>query len=253
MSKNLFKMDSGSWINPDITEGIGRGVVNFTVPAWQGREDRVAIRVVQSGKNMKAVSFRQLGVKVNEVSIDRIDFPIEGGDVQILVTTNAAALKAEITSDNPIACKIKAFTTASGLDMTVNNTKLNYAFPGDPGLEGPFQVSLIVSTPDNSEGKAVEEYITVNGKLIPITIPGKVEKYAKFDTEFKQIESDDSLAQVKISSNIEKYYIEIVECESCDEIEIETDKNVINLDTDGNPEILNITTKPDDLSWRITQ
>lgn len=246
-------MDSGSWLIPDVNEGVGRGEINFSVNPWKGREDRIAIRVVRSGKNMKASTFRQLGVKVDEISTKRIDFPINGGDIQVLITTNAAALKAEITSDKTVVSKIKAFTTASGLDMNINNTSLNYAFPGDPGLQDVFQVSLIVSAPDNSDGEMVEEFITINGNLIPIRIPGKIIRYAEFDTDFVQVSGDDSVYSAKISSNIEKYFIEIIECECTEEAEIILDKEIINLDSNGSPQVLNVTTKPDNLSWRITE
>lgn len=251
MSKKMYKMDSGEWLNSDVTEGEGRGLVKFSTKSWTGREDRMTIRVVRSDKKMKAVTIRQLGEPILEISESRLDFPIGGGDKQIMITTNAASLNALITSDYAVKSNIKAFTTASGLNIQVNDIKLNYGFPGDPGLEGVFQVSLIVSMPNNDGGDEVNENITINGTLIPITQPGKIVPYIKFDKEFEEISGDDTLTTLKISSNLDKYKIEIVECDEEKSIDLTLDKYNINLDKYGSTETFNISTKPNNLPWRI--
>lgn len=68
---------------------------------------------------MKAITFRQKGIKITEVSVSRLEFPISGGDKQILITTNAASINALITGEKDIKGVIKAFTTASGLNIDV--------------------------------------------------------------------------------------------------------------------------------------
>lgn len=251
MSKKMYKMDSGDWLSSDITEGEGRGVVKFSTKSWTGREDRMTIRVVRSDKKMKAVTIRQLGEPVLEISESRLDFPIGGGDKQIMITTNAASLNALITSDYVVKSVIKAFTTASGLNIQVNDIKLDYGFPGDPGLEGVFQVSLIVSLPSNEGGDEINENITINGKLISITQPGKVIPYIKLDKEFEEISGDDTLSALKISSNLDKYDIEIIECNEEKTVDIILDKYDVNLSNTGTPQTFNITTKPENLAWRI--
>lgn len=256
MSKERFyKMDDGSWLSPDKTEGVGRDVMQFTAPAWEGREDRITIRVVHKSdtESMKAITFKQKGVKITNISVDRLDFPIYGGDKQILVTTNAASLNALITSDMPVEGVIKAFTTASGLNIDVNDKRLDYGFPGDPGLEGTFQVSLIVSMPNNEQGDEVNENITINGQLIPIHQPGKVVPYIRLDKEFEQIEGDATTAQLNIQSNLEDYTIEIVECQEEERKDLIIDKEVVNLSSDGGSETINIKTVPDNLGWRIRE
>lgn len=253
MSKKMYKMDSGDWLSSDITEGEGRGVVKFSTKSWTGREDRMTIRVVRSDKKMKAVTIRQLGEPVLEIYESRLDFPIGGGDKQIMITTNAASLNALITSDYAVKSVIKAFTTASGLNIQVNDIRLDYGFPGDPGLEGIFQVSLIVSLPSNEGGDEINENITINGKLISITQPGKVIPYIKLDKEFEEISGDDTLNTLKISSNLDKYDIEIIECNEEKTVDIILDKYNINLSSSGNPQTFNITTKPENLAWRISE
>lgn len=253
MTKRMYKMDSGAWLDSDKKSGIGRDVLNFKTPSWKGREDRITIRIIKKGDtgSMKAITIKQLGTKITDISVDRLDFPLQGGDKQILVTTNSASLNALITSDDRVKGIIKAFTTATGLNIEVNDKKLDYGFPGDPGLEDVFQVSLIVSMPDNSDGNEVNENITINGVLIPIYQPGRVVPYIRLDKEFEQIEGDQTSARLSIESNIEDYIIEIVECESEETKDIILDKSVINLDSDGNAQILNVKTIPSDLGWRI--
>jgi len=200
---------------------------------------------------MKAVTIRQKGVRITDIPVERIEFPLHGGDKQILITTNAASLNALITSDTGVKSFIKAFTTATGLNIDVNDVRLDYGFPGDPGLDGTFQVSLIVSIPDNSGGDEVNENITINGKLISIHQPGRVIPYIKLDKEFEQIEGDVTNTKLSIESNIEDYTIEIIECESEDIKEINLDKQVINLSDNGDAQVLNVSTKPANLGWRI--
>lgn len=253
MSNKLFRMDSGSWLTSDITDGVGRGEVNFSVDPWRGREDRVTLRVVRSGRNMKASTFRQLGTKINEVSVERVHFPSNGGDIQILLTTNAPSLNAKLSSSNNVFTKIKAFTTASGLDINVNSTSLNYAFPGDPGLKDVFQVSIILSAPDNIDGNFIEEFITINEILIPITVDGIKKDYARFETEFAQVGYNDFSYSVNIDSNISKYIIEISECVCENESNIILDNSVINLNSNGDYQYLNVKTEPENLAWRITE
>lgn len=246
-------MDDGSWLTSDKKEGVGRDKMNFTAPSWKGREDRITIRIVKKAdtESMKAITFKQMGVKVTDISVSRLEFPISGGDKQILVTTNAASLNALITSERNVKSVIKAFTTASGLNIDVNDIRLDYGFPGDPGLEDTFQVSLIVSMPINEDGDEVNENITINGILIPVHQPGKVVPYIKLDKEFEQVEGDETSTQLSIESNIKDYVIEIVECESVDKEEIYLDKDVVNLDSDGSSEVINVNTTPENLRWRI--
>ena len=251
-NKRVYQMSSGDWLTSDKDSGLGRGTIDFTAPSWTGREARMTIRVVQKENgSMKAVSFKQLGVTVNELSVDRLDFPITGGDKQILVTTNAASLIAKITGDHAPKGTIKAFTTASGLTIEVNDTSLSYGFPGDPGLEGEFQVSLIVHMPDNSNGDEVNENITVNGILVPIYQPGRVIPYIRFEKEFEQIAGTETTVSIDVESNVDEYTFEIVECVEEDVEELHVDKNLVSLPSDGSVQTLNITTKPKDLGWRI--
>lgn len=254
--KNVYKMDTGSWLDSDKKSGSGRGVVGFTAPSWKGREDRITIRIFQKKdtESMRAVTFKQKGVKITDISVSRIDFPIGGGDRQILVTTNAAALNALITSERRVKSYIKAFTTASGLNIGVNDIGVNYGFPGDPGLEDTFQVSLIVSMPSNYDGEEVNENITINGILIPIYQPGKVVPYIKLDKEFEQIEYDETSVKLAINSNLDNYNIEIEDCSNVEPDPtawIKTDKEVINLDSEGMEQTFNVITNPDDLEWEI--
>lgn len=246
----FFKIDSGQWLDLDESEGVGRSRVSFTSPAWEGREDRYTLRVVKSGKNMKAVTIRQKGIAITEISTDRLDFPIGGGDKQIMIKTNAASLNALITSENNVKGFIKAFTTASGLNIDVNDKKLNYGFAGDPGLKGVFDVSLIVSMPDNSMGEEVHENITINGKLIRMTQPGRAIPYIRLDKEFEEVANDKTSVSVSVESNLDNYNIEIIECDETEQ-SINVDKEVITLDAEGNPQTIRITTNPKDLAWRI--
>lgn len=251
--EKIYKMDDGSWLTSDKKEGVGRDKMNFDAPSWKGREDRITIRIVKKSdtESMKAITFRQKGIKITEVSVSRLEFPISGGDKQILITTNAASINALITGEKDIKGVIKAFTTASGLNIDVNDIRLDYGFPGDPGLEDTFQVSMIVSMPGNEDGNEVNENITINGVLIPIYQPGKVVPYIKLDKEFEQIEGDETSTQLSIESNIKDYVIEIVECEYVDKEEIHLDKDVVDLDFDGSPEVINVSTNPENLRWRI--
>ena len=187
-------MDDGSWLTSDKKEGVGRDKMNFDAPSWKGREDRITIRIVKKSdtESMKAITFKQKGIKI---------------------------------------------TTASGLNIDGNDIRLDYGFPGDPGLEDTFQVSMIVSMPGNEDGNEVNENITINGVLIPIYQPGKVVPYIKLDKEFEQIEGDETSTQLSIESNIKDYVIEIVECESVDKEEIHLDKDVVDLDFDGSSEV----------------
>lgn len=253
MANTRYKMDPGSWLGADKTKGVGRDTIDFTAPSWNGREDRLTVRIVRKNEtgSMKAVTIRQKGVNITDIPVERIEFPVHGGDKQILITTNAASLNALITSDARVKSFIKAFTTATGLNIDVNDVRLDYGFPGDPGLDGTFQVSLIVSIPDNSGGDEVNENITINGKLISIHQPGRVIPYIKLDKEFEQIEGDVTNTKLSIESNIEDYTIEIIECESEDIKEINLDKQVINLSDNGDAQVLNVSTKPANLGWRI--
>ena len=248
-------IDSLEWLSSDKEEGTGRGSVVFSAPSWTGREDRLAIRVVRSGKSMKAVSIKQLGVKIDEVSVDRIEFPITGGDRQIMLKTNASSIDALITSEKEVRGVIKAFTTANGLSINVNDKKLGYGFPGDPGLKSEFEVSLIVSMGDNTQGYETEEILTINGKTIVLVQPGKEEKYLDIDTDFEEVDSDNTHTSVSIKSNIESYSIEIIECDGEEDVEsyIDVDKSVLNFESKGGEDVFNITTKPEDLSWEIKQ
>lgn len=246
-------IDSLEWLSSDKEEGTGRGSVVFSAPSWTGREDRLAIRVVRSGKSMKAVSIKQLGVKIDEISVDRLEFPISGGDKQIILKTNSSSVDALITSEKEVRGLIKAFTTANGLSINVNDKKLVYGFPGDPGLNGEFEVSLIISMGDNTQGYETEEILTINGKTIVLVQPGKEEKYLDIDTDFEEVDSDNTHTSVSIKSNIESYTIEIVECDGGEgeDSYLDVDKTVLNFDSEGEKDSFNITTKPEDLSWEI--
>lgn len=254
--KSIYKTDNSPWLVPDKESGTGRDNIQFVAPSWEGREDRIGIRIVRKKdtESMRALTFKQKGIKITNVSVNRIDFPIGGGDKQILVVTNAAALNALITSENRIKSNIKTFTTASGLNINVNDIRVDYGFPGDPGLEGTFQISLVVSMPDNTNGDEVNENITVNGVLIPIYQPGKVVPFIKLDKEFEQIEYDQTNVKLAISSNLDNYTIEIEDCSNVEpdpNIQIGIDKGVINLDNEGTTQTFNVYTKPEDLGWEI--
>lgn len=245
-------IDSLEWLSSDKEEGTGRGSVVFSAPSWTGREDRLAIRVVRSGKSMKAVSIKQLGVKINEVSEARLEFPLEGGDKQVMLRTNASSIDALITSEVNVKGRIKAFITANGLSITVNDVKLGYGFPGDPGLNSEFEVSLIVSMGDNTQGYEKNETLTVNGKTISLYQPGKIEHYIALDKDFVEAENQDSLVSVNIESNLDEYDIEIVECDSGEGGSyIHIDKPVLDFGQNGGTDVFNVETNPKDLSWNI--
>ena len=246
-----YRLDEGAWLSADKSSGEGRGQVAFTAPAWTGREDRLTVRVVRSGKNMQAVSIRQLGIVINDIPTDVLEFPLRGGDKQIMITTNAASLIALTTSDVAVKGYIKAFTTASGLSINVNDTRLEYGFPGDPGLESEFQVSIIVSLPDNSDGDEVNEYITINGVMIKIHQPGRVVPFLNLDKEFEEVDGTDSTAKLEIDSNLEDYVIEIVECEQSEETDLQVVPDTVDLNGHGDPQQVSINVKPNDMSWRV--
>lgn len=252
--EKIYKMDDGSWLTSDKKEGVGRD--KWISMLHLGKEGKIgSLSELWKIRYWKYESyyFQAKGIKITEVSVSRLEFPISGGDKQILITTNAASINALITGEKDIKGVIKAFTTASGLNIDVNDIRLDYGFPGDPGLEDTFQVSMIVSMPGNEDGNEVNENITINGVLIPIYQPGKVVPYIKLDKEFEQVEGDETSTQLSIESNIKDYVIEIVECESVDKEEIYLDKDVVNLDSDGSPEVINVSTTPENLRWRISE
>ena len=77
MSKErIYKMDDGSWLTSDKKEGVGRDKMNFDAPSWKGREDRITIRIVKKSdtESMKAITFKQKGIKITEVSVSRLEF-----------------------------------------------------------------------------------------------------------------------------------------------------------------------------------
>ena len=67
-------MDDGSWLTSDKKEGVGRDKMNFDAPSWKGREDRITIRIVKKSdtESMKAITFKQKGIKITEVSVSRL-------------------------------------------------------------------------------------------------------------------------------------------------------------------------------------
>ena len=69
-------MDDGSWLTSDKKEGVGRDKMNFDAPSWKGREDRITIRIVKKSdtESMKAITFKQKGIKITEVSVSRLEF-----------------------------------------------------------------------------------------------------------------------------------------------------------------------------------
>ena len=73
------------------------------------------------------------------------------------------------------------------------------------------------------------------------------------DKEVEQVEGDETLAQLNISSNIEDYNIEIVECDQEDVQDIEVDKSDVYLGANGPGDVINITTTPKGLAWRISK
>lgn len=258
------------WLTSDKESGLGRGTIDFEAPSWSGRETRYAIRVVQKENgNKKAISFKQLGVAITTVSPERIDFPTSGGDRQIMVTTNAASLIATITTDSTPNSSIKAFTTASGLTITVNDISVSYGFPGDPGKEGTFEVSLIVSMPENTTTDERLEYITINGVLIPLyqpageqsdteTEPEPETPYLAFDHDFDMIEGDVNRVVVDINSNIDWYTIEIIDCEESEdegddeEVSLVVSPSEVTLSSSGQARQLNIAVTPETTGWNIS-
>lgn len=249
-------MDSGEWLSADKTEGVGQDHVVFTAPAWEGREDRLTFRVVRSGRYLKGVTLRQLGTVINEAQPDKLFFPVEGGDIQVMLTTNAAAIEARTTSEEEtVYSYIKAFVTASGLQMTVNQNKLNYGFPGDPGLQGKFEVSVIISMPKNGDGYEKFENLTLNGILIPIYQEGEPRPYIELDKEFDEIEPTETSNQLHITSNI-GYNIEIIECDNgigdpSTEESLELSAGVVEIPSSGESRFLGIDVDPEKTSWRI--
>lgn len=258
MSNITSNFDSGEWLSSDKTEGVGQSNVLFTAPAWEGREDRITFRVVRSGRYLKGVTLRQLGVLINEAEPEKLYFPREGGDLQVMLVTNAAQVEAAITSEEKdVYGKIKVFTTASGIQMTVNQKELEYGFPGDPGLEGKFEVSVIISMPDNTYGFERFENLTINGILIPIYQEGAVKPYIELDKDFDEIQPTDTTNQLQISSNLNNYRIEIVECDNgIDEPEEEASLDVstkeIDLNPSGDAKLLGINVYPEQTQWHIT-
>ena len=251
MANSLYTMDEGSWLSVDKTSGTGRDSVVYSTESWTGREDRLTVRIVRSGKNAKTVTLRQLGVEINDVPTDMLEFPAAGGDKQVLVTTNAASLIALVTSDSsPVNGYIKAFATASGLDINVNDVSLSYGFPGDPGLAAAFEVSLIISMPDNTGREERTEYLTINGVLIKLYQAGTEADYIELDKEFEQISGDETSAELEISSNVDGYTIEIVECEETNE-SLSVSPTTVYLDSDGSGVSLNVNVEPSTLGWEI--
>ena len=70
---------------------------------------------------------------------------------------------------------------------------------------------------------------------------------------FRSVSQSRYRPQLSIESNIKDYVIEIVECESVDKEEIYLDKDVVDLDSDGSPEVINVSTTPENLRWRISE
>lgn len=253
MIDNFFNNNPGDWLSIDKNKGVGRSIVFFQAEPWEGREDRIAVRMINTNFHRKVSSFRQLGKKVDEVSSNVIKFPKEGGDIQVALRTNAFSLKAEIIGDDDVVSRIESFTTVSGLNLNVNDTRVNYAFPGDPGLNGVFNIYLIISMPDNTGGYEREEFLSVNGNLIKISQKGEKRYYIDVDKDFIEVSADRQSASINISSNLEDYIIEIIECGESDITSIDVDKDIINLDVNGSEEIINIKTNPSNLSWRIVE
>ena len=253
MSGNFFNNNSGDWLSIDKNKGVGRSIVSFHAEPWEGREDRIAVRVINTNFHKKVSSFRQLGRKIDEVSSNVIEFPREGGDIQVVLRTNAFSLKAEISGENDTVSMIKSFTTVSGLDLNVNDTRVDYAFPGDPGLNEAFNIYLIISMPYNTDGYEREEFLSINGNLIKILQKGEKRYYIDVDKDFIEVSADRQSESINISSNLEGYIIEIVECSESDTTSIHVDKDIINLDVNGSEEIINIKTNPSNLSWRIVE
>lgn len=253
MSGNFFNNNSGDWLSIDKNKGVGRSIVSFQAEPWEGREDRIAVRVINTNFHKKVSSFRQLGRKIDEVSLNTIEFPREGGDVQVSLRTNAFSLKAEISGEYGVKSKIKIFTTVSGLELNVNDTKVDYAFPGDPGLSGVFDIHLIISIPDNTDGYEREEFLSVNGNLVRIYQSGEKRYFVNTDRDFIEVSSEAQSAKINILSNLEDYLIEIIECSGVEDAVIEVDKDIVNLDVNGSEEIINIKTKPSSLDWRIVE
>lgn len=267
----LVNYDSGEWLSADKSEGMGRDEITYTAPSWQGRESRKTLRLVRSGRYFKAVTFEQLGVVINEATPEKLVFPAEGGDIQVMLTTNAATLVAALTSEEAkVYSTIKFFTTAAGTDMTINQQSLEYGFPGDPGLEGPFQVSVVISMPATDDGYEKFENLTVNGILIPIYQVGEERPYINVDKEFEELDAAGTSTTIQISSN-QDYTIEIVECvnQMCDEdCELDDDDGAdsgegdggnslnvtpkeVNLDVEGSAKSFQVEVTPDDLKWEV--
>lgn len=251
MANMLYMMDEGSWLSSDKTSGTGRSSVVYSTEAWTGREGRMTVRIVRSGKNTKTVTLRQLGVEIDEVPSDTLEFPEAGGDKQIVIRTNAASLTALVTSDStPVHGYIKAFTTASGLEIRVNDIRLNYGYPGDPGLEAAFEVSLIVSMPDNTGGEEREEYLTVNGVLIKLHQAGSVADYIELDKEFEQVDGDATGTELEISSNLDGYTIEIEDCYEF-KASLSVNPTELYLNSRGDGKNIEIKVEPSNLGWEI--
>lgn len=258
----VINYDTGEWLSADKSEGTGRDEITYSAPSWQGRESRKTFRIVRSGRYFKAVTFEQLGVVVNEATPEKLVFPAEGGDIQVMLTTNASSLVAALTSDeSTVYSYIKFFTTAAGTEMTVNQQSLEYGFPGDPGLEGPFQVSVVISMPASDDGYEKFENLTINGILIPIYQEGEERPYINVDKEFEEVDATDTSTTIEISSNLDNYTIEIIECNNqmCDECDDEGTEGTsltlspetVDLDVEGSAKELAVVVEPKTLSWEI--
>ena len=120
MDKRLFKVDSGDWLSSDKTSGEGRGSVLFSAPSWKGREDRITIRVVRSGKNMKAVAGAIAGLSQNEI----LEFQSKG---QLEILVNGEPVKIDLEDVEIFSEDIPGWLVANegnltlALDVTISD------------------------------------------------------------------------------------------------------------------------------------